>query len=264
MSFVAEDAPPLKNGDMTTKAKVWYACYGSNLRRDRFYTYLRGGLPPDVAAGAIPQCGSRNPTLPANEGYATADNWLVTFRGQRSRWGEGGVAYLEPRQSDPVKRDISSRRPPAQLRLWLIALDQCVDVYLQENGIDPVSLTSEQIEAVERWLHRAVTTEGGQNKSLPEDADMPSKLLAGGYRRLVWLKDRHGVPVISFTSSDDEGAFSPPSRAYARTIGIGLWETFPDASVQSVADYLSDVTAMSDATALVAEAVDHYRSSCPS
>ncbi len=236
----------------TEPQQIWYASYGSNLRGDRFFTYLKGGLPPKMEE-TTPQHGSRNPKLPANDWHETVGNWQVTFRGKKSRWGVGGVAYLEPRQTQ------KPLRPPAQLRLWLIEFNQYVDVYLQENGINPKLLPPSQMQAVEKWLSDTVHQDDGGTLFVPDDLPgMPETLLKSTYRRVIRLNDRNEVPVFSFTSPDDDGVFTAPSTGYVHTIGVGLLETFPDSSVQEMTDYLSEVTMLPNIKTLAAQAVEQY------
>ncbi|MGX1752144.1 hypothetical protein [Sphingobacterium sp. NPDC055346] len=49
---------------MDKNDKVWYACYGSNLLKDRFYCYIQGGQP--AGANTIYE-GCTDKSLPIDE-----------------------------------------------------------------------------------------------------------------------------------------------------------------------------------------------------
>src|SRR4051812_48393318 len=70
-------------------AWVWYAAYGTNLRRERFMCYLDGGR-PEGALRAYPGC--RNSSPPRAE---VVLSWpgLLTFGGESSTW-TGAMAFV--------------------------------------------------------------------------------------------------------------------------------------------------------------------------
>lgn len=110
---------------MTTK--VWYAAYGSNLSRERFDVYLRGGR-PEGATHTYPGC--RDPSDPSDDIADELDAQLA-FGGFSQTWG-GGVAFI---------RDQAGAR--TKVRLYLLTLEQFEDVVAQENWIVPGTVTIE-------------------------------------------------------------------------------------------------------------------------
>src|SRR5207253_704329 len=74
---------------------AWYAAYGSNTDEARFRRYL---------------AGCTQPAEPADSRPLTIDLPLY-FAGTRTRWGDGGVAFLDP------ERD---RTPTTLARAWLL------------------------------------------------------------------------------------------------------------------------------------------------
>ena len=70
--------------------QVWYACYGSNLRRDRFLCYVQGGR-PEGARRSHP--GARNRTAPADDRPMTLPGSIV-FGWDSPTWG-GGIAFYD-------------------------------------------------------------------------------------------------------------------------------------------------------------------------
>ena len=97
---------------------VWYASYGSNLYRERFVVYLRGGTAP---GGSRPQRGARDPSDPLDDRPVTINRSLY-FRGQSQLWG-GGVAAIDHQPGDQ----------PARGRAYLITTAQFEDVVAQES-----------------------------------------------------------------------------------------------------------------------------------
>jgi hypothetical protein len=110
---------------------VWYAAYGSNLSRDRFDFYLRGGRPPG-ATHDYP--GSRDTSVPADD-----RPWEIApelgFGGTSKTWG-GGVAFVDPDSTGGAKA-----------RLYLITLEQFADVVAQENWLAPGSVAVADVGA---------------------------------------------------------------------------------------------------------------------
>ncbi len=168
---------------------VWYASYGSNLHRDRFVVYLRGGTAP---GGSQPQRGARDPSDPLDDRPLTIDRTLF-FRGQSQLWG-GGVAAIDHRRGVE----------PARGRAYLITMSQFEDVVAQESrrATAPIDL-------------RAAATHGHQLAG------------PGPYDRLELVDTWDGVPVVTFTHPEPFPAHEPqhPSGAYLTNIVRGLRES---------------------------------------
>jgi hypothetical protein len=70
---------------------VWYASYGSNLKRARFMCYIKGGTPP---GGAKPNKGCFRDKTDPIEIRQISLNYELYFAGQSGTWGNGGVLVL--------------------------------------------------------------------------------------------------------------------------------------------------------------------------
>eukprot|EP00250_Pteridium_aquilinum_P005405 c15499_g1_i2 orf=284-2374(-) len=100
-SFVENDALETNDrGGDEQQMYIWYAAYGSNMWRDRFMCYIKGG-----------QVG----------------NQMFFGHSYTRTWGHGGAAFLEARPTAGVSTHI---------RLYKIMLDQFNDLFLQENSLD--------------------------------------------------------------------------------------------------------------------------------
>ncbi|HYZ93780.1 MAG TPA: histone deacetylase [Actinomycetota bacterium] len=109
---------------------VWYAAYGSNLSRARFYCYLHGGC-PQGAGYDFPGCRDQSAPL-EDRPFEIAPE--LAFGGTSRTWG-GGVAFVDPDSTNG-----------ARARLYLITADQLADVVAQENWLEPGSVTIDEFE----------------------------------------------------------------------------------------------------------------------
>jgi len=188
------------------KSLVWYACYGSNLKRERFLCYIKGGSPPG-STGRQPGCS--DPSPPRREKALELQRRLY-FSGSSGNWG-GGVAFLEPRKR-------TGERTLA--RMYLITRTQFQEIFTQENNAEPPGHPidiDELLEAGELVVGK------------------------GQYSRLLFLgvERESGYPILSFTSSAEEAKdLSKPSPAYVKTIVDGLLESFPGMERTEALEYL--------------------------
>ncbi|KAJ4713189.1 Histone deacetylase [Melia azedarach] len=109
-----------------SKIDVWYATFGSNMWKPRFFCYIEGGQ----VEGMQKLCtGSKDKTLPQPEDilWKTYPHRLFFGRESSLTWGRGGTAFLNPK---------SSNQDQAHLLLYKITLEQFNDVLFQENGLD--------------------------------------------------------------------------------------------------------------------------------
>lgn len=168
-------------------SEVWYAAYGSNTLAARFDCYLTGG---SFSPGQDPHPGCRDASAPA----ASATTWVpgqMVFAGAAKRWNGGGVSFL----------DVGRPAATALVRLWLITLEQLVDVQAQECGLIPGAIAAD----------------------LPEPGE--SRQVADArYGRLVHLGDHDGHQVITFTGDPPQPRPATPDDAYLATIAAGLVE----------------------------------------
>lgn len=168
---------------------VWYAAYGSNLLRERFVTYLRGG---PVPGSGRHQRGARDRADPVDDQPYRLAQPLV-FGQHCPAWGDGGVCFIDPDRSDDG----------ALGRAWLITAEQLADVWQQENG----AASGPEID-----LDRLVV-------------DRSADFGRGWYRHLMYLGELDGYPVVTFTCAS-VSAPNPAHRSYLEVVGRGLIETW--------------------------------------
>jgi hypothetical protein len=103
---------------MKTNDKVWYACYGSNLKAKRFECYIIGGYCP---CNGKYYRGCTDKTMWA-ESKTRNFNGELYFGNESRTWGGNGVAYYDPEKTGTVI-----------MRLYLITWGQLLDVQKQEG-----------------------------------------------------------------------------------------------------------------------------------
>ncbi|MCP3934039.1 MAG: histone deacetylase [Actinomycetia bacterium] len=187
---------------------VWYASFGSNLRRERFMYYLRGGV---MEGQEIGHSGARDPSDPADTRLWKAPHQL-RFGGESIRWGGGGVAFVHPDRGSGE----------AFVRLWKISAEQFCDVAAQENGLTPGELDVD-VEAVEDSGHADIT--------------------GRWYGRVLCLGRVDDHPVFTFTSPVVREP-SAPSVAYASMLMTGLVEM--GVGAVAAASYLMEAPGVAD------------------
>lgn len=96
---------------------VWYACYGSNLCRERFLWYIHGGGPKNNP-------GCQDKTLPVVDRLYTI-HYELYFANQSKTWGNGGVAFLKLENDERIE---------TLGRVYLITSEQFEDVKKQEGA----------------------------------------------------------------------------------------------------------------------------------
>lgn len=165
-------------GDDWLGAFVWYVAYGSNLSADRFHRYLE-------------RC--RDVTPPWRWAPVEVPHRLL-FARQSSRWGGGGVAFLDP---------LPTVGATTLGRAWLLTREQFADVLAQECGLPIASVEVPDLGA-------------GFVIAQPDH----------WYGCVVPLGRHQGWPLVTFT---DEGAVAlvpgRPGPAYRAVVALGLSET---------------------------------------
>lgn len=167
---------------------IWYASYGSNCLSARFEAYLAGGR---ASGSSRSERGARDPRRPVE----SAPFWIphgVRFIGASTKWGGGGVAFLDHR-----------RERCAPGRIYLITRGQFDDLAAQESRRDRVAL--------------------------PFDDLIPGEVHVVGscwYDGLLALEPIEDVPVVTFTSPQppEDRPTSPPSATYLGTVMRGIME----------------------------------------
>lgn len=210
--------------------EVWYACYGSNLKNQRFDRYISGGTAENSSMSAAGSTDKR----PIADRQPFVTHWELHFGRKCAGWQDMGVAFLSRAKSaaspPSAQQAITSG---ALCRLYRISFDQFVDVFLQENGGNPFD--SENRSTVKSSIVDAMVDLGHDeskviNNGIPEDR---------WYRRLVRLGTIDQLPVVTFTSHIDF-EFGEPSNFYLQTIVSGLFESgHSDVSSEQLVEYLT-------------------------
>lgn len=196
---------------MDSRKYVWYASYGSNLDRNRFMCYIKGGQ-PEGSAKANPGCRDNSDPL---RDQTIIIPYPLYFAKQSASWGNKGVAFIGSNK-DEQSRTLG--------RMYLITEEQFADVMSQENGNADISVDFDQarsqgsIVAWESW-----------------------------YGKMIYLGEEESYPVFTFTSCLDLTAetFVEPSPQYLKTIMNGLNQAF-DLSEEQIADYLAGKAGIKD------------------
>lgn len=182
---------------------VWYASYGSNLDQRRFMCYIGGGQPEGSSESEV---GCRIQTPPLETRPVTIP-YPLYFAGESSRWG-GGVAFIGHQRQD---------RPSHTLgRMYLITVEQFIDVVSQENRGVEIKVELQQIHAAGK-----------------------QQLMESDYGTIVSLGTDKGIPVFTFTShlDLDTQPSTAPSSSYLGTIVAGLLQTY-QVKNEELIDYL--------------------------
>jgi hypothetical protein len=177
---------------------VWYAAYGSNLNRQRFDCYIKGGRPTGAKRNYL---GCRDTSAPKSDRPGELPGALV-FGKESLNWTGCGVAFLNSSKTDET----------AKARLYLVTHEQLEDIVAQENH-RPVGV---------------VTLPGLPVGSVHDLQD-------GFYPLVIGLADVDGHVVVTIT--DELKEHTKPSPAYLRHIAQGLRESHNMSDTQIV-DYL--------------------------
>jgi hypothetical protein len=167
--------------------RIWYVAYGSNLSRERFCYYLRGGR-PDGAERDYPGCRDTSDEL---ESFGLLITGGLYFAGRSSGW-RGGMAFYDPEAPGEVAA-----------RAYLITAEQFVDVLAQETLRSPGMA-----------LDLTPTFRGDRYSNG-----------VGGYSILVGVGCRRGVPLVTFTRDRRSAStLMAPTVHYLAAMATGLRE----------------------------------------
>jgi len=105
----------------SSKKYVWYACYGSNILRERFMLYIEGGFSKFNNEYYIPCTDKSAPLkdMPIDIPYE------LYFGNSSKKWEDGGVAFLKPERNDNIK---------TLGRMYLITEEQFIEINKQEGS----------------------------------------------------------------------------------------------------------------------------------
>ena len=173
--------------------EVWYACYGSNIREERFLCYINGGTPP----GALRNfSGCADKSKPKQSRRITIDHEMY-FAKKSPTWNGGGICFLKP------ERDTTANTLG---RTYLINSGQFIDLVRQELKFDG-----------EIFIDFDRLKEEGSYNCMTD----------GRYGLLLYLGDIQGKPVVSFTSEVFLGdELNAPDITYLTTILRGMKEIY--------------------------------------
>ena len=183
-------------------SKCWYASYGSNLSRERFMCYIEG-TKPKYAKQKQSGCRDRNGPMGDEKIVIPYD---LYYAEHSSKW-DGGVAFISSEKNKKIK---------TLGRMYLITVEQFIDVMLQENAKDPsdfyVLLDLDKVKEKEKY-----------------DTGL------GWYGSILYLGDKDGIDIFTITtaSGHKKSDYRPPGENYLRTIIEGLRETYdmPDPEI---------------------------------
>jgi hypothetical protein len=166
---------------------IWYVAYGSNLSRERFHHYLRGGR-PHGSDRQYPGCRDTSDPL---DSFGLLITGGVYFAGRSSAW-RAGMAFYDPEAPGEVA-----------VRSYLITAEQFVDVLAQETRRSPgMGLDLAPAFRGQRYSNGV-----------------------GGYPILVRLGARRGVPLVTFTRDwRSPSTLVAPTRPYLAAMATGLHE----------------------------------------
>ncbi|MFC7061504.1 hypothetical protein [Halobacillus seohaensis] len=169
---------------------VWYASYGSNLSRDRFLCYIKGGKPKGSEKIEV---GCEDQSLPINEATYKM-NYPLYFAKESSRWQEQGVAFIGLEKDNKCQ---------SYSRKYLITVGQFMDVIKQENNGSKLNVVLDEV--IEHGL-----------KTIKDS----------WYGTILHLGEADGYPIFTFTADWDlDVSFNKPSKEYLSMIIHGLRKT---------------------------------------
>ncbi|WP_300433824.1 hypothetical protein [Christiangramia sp.] len=173
--------------------EIWYACYGSNIREERFMCYINGGTPP----GALKNfTGCSDKSKPKKSRTIKIDHEMY-FAKESPTWNGGGICFLNP-EKDPSAETLG--------RTYLINKGQFKDLVRQELKFEGEIIIDFE-ELIEKGSYNCMTD--------------------GRYGLLLYLGEIENKPVVTFTSEillNNE--INAPDEAYLTTILKGLCEIY--------------------------------------
>ena len=184
--------------------KIWYASYGSNMLKERFLCYIRGGT-PEGAQRTYKGC--TNKILPEKNKPVEIDAELYFARSSKT-WHGGGIAFINPGNGIEQK---------ALGRMYLIEPEQFVELVKQESRYEGELHMDFEKAAIEGHLIINIKS---------------------WYGRLLFLGFDEGYPIFTFTNEAYlEKELNMPHESYLNMIKRGLRETY-GFSKEEIGSYL--------------------------
>jgi len=179
---------------------LWYAAYGSNINRERFLEYLRGGV---SRFNGVRYAGCRNHDEPIRD-YAIAISRELYFARMADAWG-GAVGFV---RSEPANTQSIGRA-------YLITEEQFVDIACQENGRRPGD--------PDFAFDYAFAGRAAESYLNPTDPSRPSGGGSLWYGRVLTLGTRESWPIFTLTAEwSGYSDVNAPGRAYLKCIADGI------------------------------------------
>lgn len=177
---------------------VWYACYGSNIYDKRFELYLKGGQLEGFTRMHI---GSNDPTLPLESKFREYPYQLY-FAHSSTSWQGRAVAFIE----DHLFKTYFP------FRLYKITKQQFIDVFAQENGLNP------KLGVIDLNFEKLIQ-ETRLNIGNEEDFTW--------YGRLMHIDTIDDIPVLTFSSKKIlfDQPIQSPGVNYLAVIAKGLLQS---------------------------------------
>ncbi|ALA51795.1 hypothetical protein CAY60_013010 [Shouchella clausii] len=189
---------------MDNATYVWYASYGSNMNRERFLCYIRGGQPEGAE---IEEVGCSDPAHPIKE-TAHRLPFPLYFAQNSTRWQKKGVAFIG---LTPLAGAYTYSRK------YLITKEQFEDVVKQENNGLAFSIDIDDLK------------QRGRKAVLPS-----------WYGTVLYAGEEEGFPIFTFTAKwKKEVPFHAPSFEYLRMIVKGLY-VYVGLPQREIVTYLRD------------------------
>lgn len=192
---------------------VWYAGFGSNLLRERFDCYIKGGKPKGSNAD---YAGCRDKSDVQGDQPIKLHHALY-FADHSNAWN-GAAAFVRPAASETTTYG----------RMYLITYGQLNDVVRQENGRDvPGNVI---VPPYDEWTR-------------VDHCEIAGFRL---YGRLIKIGMQVQHPILTLTATRDDFLIGAPSEAYIKTIVAGLEETYPCLRKSEILHYLRQAQGIRD------------------
>ena len=176
-----------------SKEYLWYASYGSNISKERFLCYIKGGKP---TGSQKEYKGCTDKSMPSEDEEIYIKSELYFAKKSRT-WNGGGVGFIKINLEENAK---------TLGRMYLISKQQFIEVVKQENNI------SGALSIDFDWAIKNGNFVFRKNS---------------WYGNLIYLGRHKGNPIFTFTNANDlEKEINSPDKNYLKTIAIGLKETY--------------------------------------
>jgi hypothetical protein len=190
---------------MTHQKLVWYASYGSNLSRERFYLYIKGG--PLLGKDRI-YPGCTNKSIPLAEKHIRLSYELYFAREAKKTWNGCGVGFIRTEKDESAE---------TYCKMYLITEEQFVDVVKQESDTtDPITINFKVAENSGSLVFRK----------------------SGWYNNLIYVGEFDGHPAFTFTNESNNQVPNEPDPGYLKEISKGLKDSF-NLNNNTIAKYFS-------------------------